>query len=63
MWDGFLNKKIRVTKTDGYVKYGLLSGIEDNFIFLTYDDGKIITIQKCDIAHIELFVGGGNNSA
>lgn len=57
MWNEFLNKKIRVTKTDGYIKYGILTGIEDNFIFLKYDDFRTVTIQKTDISHIELFVG------
>ena len=35
-----------------------LGEIEENFIFVKYDDSRIVTVQKADITHIELFVEG-----
>ena len=53
MWEEFLGKMIRVTKTDGYVKFGKLTGIEEHFIFLKYQDGRTVTVMKDEIALME----------
>ena len=56
MWDNFLNKKIVIYKMDGHVKFGVLTGIEKNFIFLRFDNNKIVTLAKDEIKDVKFDV-------
>lgn len=54
MWEVFLDKKIVVYKISGHVKYGVLTGIEKNFIFLKFDNDVFVTLAKDEIKDIKL---------
>lgn len=55
MWERWLNKKVIVFKTDGYYLYGILRGIEKNFVFLEFSDGRMKSIPRDDIKGVDLF--------
>jgi hypothetical protein len=58
-WEQLLNKKIVVFKTDGFVKYGILRGIEEKFIVLEFADGAMWTVMRGDIADVKIDTGAG----
>jgi len=54
MLSGFLGNRIKIVKADGYVKFGILRGEDDNFILLEFRDGNREMINKRDISSLKL---------
>lgn len=40
VWEEFLNKKVSVRQTDGFVKYGILREVKEGFIKIEFSDGS-----------------------
>jgi hypothetical protein len=55
MFEAFLQKKVRIRQSDGYIKVGFLEKIEGGFLWLRYPNGKKASIVEKDIYGIEEF--------
>jgi hypothetical protein len=53
VFEEFLNKNVRIRQDDGFVKFGFLEKIENDFLFLKFRDGKLSMIHRSDISGIE----------
>lgn len=51
-WEFFLGKKVKVVLKDTFLKYGILKGYNEKFIFLEYDDGVNSSIAIDQIKEI-----------
>ena len=50
----FLNKKILITKTDGFQKKGILLELTKDFAKIRFRDGTLIVIPTVQISQITL---------
>ena len=41
MFEEYINKYIRIVKKDNFSKYGLLLSVENGYLKLQYNDGKV----------------------
>ena len=53
----FLLKNVKVTKRDGYLKFGTLMDVSDSFIELKFRDGRTEFINKSEISQVILDKG------
>jgi small nuclear ribonucleoprotein (snRNP)-like protein len=57
-FEDLINKKVVVTKSDGYVKYGILKKIDAIVLVLIFDDGKEAYIPMVNVASVSLDTNG-----
>lgn len=57
-FENFLNKRVVVTKTDRYVKYGILKEFSDTTLTLIFDDGSEYVIPMTAVAGVRLDARG-----
>jgi small nuclear ribonucleoprotein (snRNP)-like protein len=50
--DSLLNKKVRIVQKDGFVKSGILSGYDKEFIFLIFSNKDKVAIRRDGIMEI-----------
>lgn len=49
-----LNKRVVVTKNDGFRKYGILKSVDDKVLVLIFDSGKEEYVPMVAVASISL---------
>lgn len=54
MLSGLLGKKVKIVKTDRYVKFGILVQEDESFVLLEYRDGNREMINKKDVSAMTL---------
>lgn len=58
MFEELLGKHCRLIQRDGYAKYGIITTIDDQFIKLELDDGRVEYISFDTIASVVEYRGG-----
>jgi len=51
--DNLLNKKVKVRQKDNFVKKGVLTGYDEMFIYLLFENGEKVAINKDAILEIK----------
>jgi hypothetical protein len=49
-----LKKKVKVVQKDGFVKSGVFSGYDEEFIFLIFSNGNKVAIRRDGIMEISV---------
>ena len=52
--DSLINKNVRVTQKDGFIKSGIFEGWDEDFIFLKFNDGSKVAISRDSIIEIKV---------
>lgn len=58
VFDDLIGKDVLIIKKDGYVKYGKLLEVADDFLKLQYKDGSIAYVRIVEISSINEDKGG-----